>query len=83
MESKDGPNGRLQLTHIVRPGVTQASHYGIALARVTSLPRTVLDRAEELSLTMVPSTQVRFQFLFNDKLVPLSSLSLKHSEYQP
>ncbi|KAK7072888.1 MutS protein msh4 [Halocaridina rubra] len=58
LESMDKGDGRLQFTHVVRPGITKATHYGIALAYVTSFPRSVVNRAHELALNMTPAAQV-------------------------
>ncbi|XP_071516755.1 mutS protein homolog 4-like [Panulirus ornatus] len=58
LESEDAGEGRLRLTHVVRKGVTQATHYGLSLAAVTSIPPSVLRRAENLALTMTPPTQM-------------------------
>ncbi|XP_045617926.2 mutS protein homolog 4 [Procambarus clarkii] len=58
LESEDGGSGRLQLTHVVRKGVTRATNYGLAMAAITPIPPTVLQRAHALALTMTPPTQV-------------------------
>ncbi|XP_068214215.1 mutS protein homolog 4-like [Palaemon carinicauda] len=58
LEHEESCGGRLKLTHVVRPGVTRATHYGIALARVTAIPRGVVNRAEELAAAMEPATQI-------------------------
>ncbi|XP_064091268.1 mutS protein homolog 4-like [Macrobrachium nipponense] len=58
LEHEEATDGRLKLTHVVRPGVTQATHYGIALAKVTAIPRNIVSRAEELAMTMEPASQI-------------------------
>lgn len=59
LESEDEGGGLLRLSHVVRRGVTQATHYGLALAAVTAMPPSVLQRARHLASVMAPPTQVR------------------------
>nr|XP_053629834.1 mutS protein homolog 4-like isoform X4 [Cherax quadricarinatus] len=58
LESEDSGGGHLHLSHVVRKGVTQATNYGLAMAALTPIPPTVLQRANTLALTMTPPTQV-------------------------
>lgn len=58
MESEDEGGGMLRLSHVVRRGVTQATHYGLALAAVTAVPPSVLQRSRHLADVMAPPTQV-------------------------
>ncbi|XP_037802135.1 mutS protein homolog 4-like [Penaeus monodon] len=58
LESEDEGGGLLRLSHVVRRGVTQATHYGLALAAVTAMPPSVLQRARHLASVMAPPTQV-------------------------
>ncbi|ROT76801.1 putative mutS protein-like 4 [Penaeus vannamei] len=59
LESEDEGGGLLRLSHVVRRGVTQATHYGLALAAVTAMPPSVLQRSRHLASVMAPPTQVR------------------------
>nr|XP_027211998.1 mutS protein homolog 4-like [Penaeus vannamei] len=58
LESEDEGGGLLRLSHVVRRGVTQATHYGLALAAVTAMPPSVLQRSRHLASVMAPPTQV-------------------------
>ncbi|XP_050724012.1 mutS protein homolog 4-like [Eriocheir sinensis] len=58
MESLESAGGRLQLTHMLRKGVTRTTHYGLSLAALTPLPPSVLERARHLAHAMAPPTKV-------------------------
>ncbi|XP_063604384.1 mutS protein homolog 4-like [Penaeus indicus] len=58
LESEDEGGGLLRLSHVVRRGVTQATRYGLALAAVTAMPPSVLQRSRHLANVMAPPTQV-------------------------
>lgn len=58
LESETGTGGRLVLSHVVRKGATQATHYGLSLAALTPLPQSIIQRANHLATVMTPRAQV-------------------------
>ncbi|KAK8399619.1 hypothetical protein O3P69_003580 [Scylla paramamosain] len=58
LESLEGQEGRLHLTHVVKKGVTRTTHYGLSLAALTPFPQPLLQRAQQLARSMAPPTQM-------------------------
>lgn len=54
---------RLTYTYHLKFGITQLHKYGLAAARVSALPKSVVSRATELCMTLKPSITVRFSII--------------------
>lgn len=54
LECETGAGGRLVMSHVVRKGATQATHYGLSLAALTPLPLSIIQRANRVAADMKP-----------------------------
>ena len=50
METSELQDGKLEMAHVLQPGITNDRNYGITLAAITTLPESIIERAKTISL---------------------------------